>query len=132
YVSEMLRLEDCGDAIGQSACGGVGCKVSVESTHCSFWCRDCQVLCLYCLDCICINHSSKPFHHAWNGTHFERVPLKTLGLHIQLGHTNTSVCLHPENAFNNNFIIIDSDGIHKVSLIYCDCLQCPPKTVQLL
>ncbi|KAF8797648.1 hypothetical protein BYT27DRAFT_7228903 [Phlegmacium glaucopus] len=99
-----------------------------------FWCRDCQDLRLYCLDCICIYHPSKPFHHiqAWNGIHFKRVSLKTLGLRIQLGHADGSSCPHPNNTFNNDFTIIDSDGIHKVSLNYCSCPQSPLKPVQLL
>ncbi|KAF8814361.1 hypothetical protein BYT27DRAFT_7219865 [Phlegmacium glaucopus] len=134
YVSELLRLEGRGDVAGQSTCAGAGCEASVESTHRSFRCRDCQDLCLYCLDCICIYHASKPFHRiqAWNGIHFERVSLKTLGLHIQLGHADGSNCPHPDNAFNNDFTIIDSDGIHEVSLDYCSCPQSPPKPVQLL
>lgn len=60
------------------------------------------------------------------------MPLKTLGLRIQLGHADGSICPHPDNAFNNDFTIIDSDGIHEVSLNYCSCPQSPPKPVQLL
>lgn len=49
-----------------------------------------------------------------------------------MGHVDGSKCPHPDNAFNNDFTVIDSDGIHEVSLNYCSCPQSPPKLVQLL
>jgi hypothetical protein len=42
------------------------------------------------------------------------------------------VCPNPENAFNNDFTVIDSDGIHPVSLDYCGCQLATSKTTQLL
>jgi hypothetical protein len=58
--------------------------------------------------------------------------LKKLGLRIQLGHPDGLPCLLPCTAFNNDFTIIDSDGIHDVALDYCGCHHALPKTIQLL
>jgi CxC2 like cysteine cluster associated with KDZ transposases len=49
-----------------------------------------------------------------------------------LGHTDGLSCLLPCQAFNNDFTIIDSDGIHEVALDYCGCHLALPKTIQLL
>ena len=57
--------------------------------------------------------------------------LKSLGLRFQLGHLN-GVCSLPQPAFNNNFVVIHTDGIHEVAIDYCGCQQSIPKTVQLL
>jgi hypothetical protein len=48
-----------------------------------------------------------------------------------LGHTD-GPCLLPCQAFNDDFTIIDSDGIHEVALDYCGCQLALPKTIQLL
>lgn len=57
--------------------------------------------------------------------------LKSLGLRIQLGHLN-GVCSLPQPAFNDDFVVIDMNGIHRVAIDYCGCQQLLPKTVQLL
>jgi len=57
--------------------------------------------------------------------------LKSLGLRLQLDHLN-GVCSLPQPSFNNNFVVIDIDGIHQVAIDYCGCQQSLPKTVQLL
>jgi hypothetical protein len=46
--------------------------------------------------------------------------LKALGLRIQLGHPDRTECPNPENAFNDDFTVIDSDGIPPLNgtLIY--------------
>jgi hypothetical protein len=67
----------------------------------------------------------------WNGLFFEKATLKSLGLRIQLGHAG-GVCSLPQPAYNDDFVVIDADGIHEVGLNYCGCQQSPPKTVQLL
>lgn len=57
--------------------------------------------------------------------------LKSLGLRLQLGHLN-GVCSLPQPSFNNDFVVIDIDGIHQVAIDYCGCQQSLPKTIQLL
>ncbi|KAJ7471579.1 hypothetical protein B0H11DRAFT_2237131 [Mycena galericulata] len=47
------------------------------------------------------------------------VTLKTAGLRIQLGHPLYAVC--PTPIPDNNFVILDADGLHEVALDYCGC-----------
>ncbi|KAF9471168.1 hypothetical protein BDN70DRAFT_939144 [Pholiota conissans] len=51
---------------------------------------------------------------------------------MQLGHPTTGKCPVPVPAFNDSFVIIDSDGIHEVALDFCGCGQSISKVVQLL
>ncbi len=57
--------------------------------------------------------------------------LKSLGLRHQLGHLD-GVCRLPQPAFNDDFVVIDIDGIHEVAIDYCGCQQSLAKVVQLL
>jgi len=68
----------------------------------------------------------------WNGNYFERITLKSLGLHIQLGHRIGDTCCNPHCAFNDDFIIIDSTGIHEVGLDFCACGTMQTHVKQLL
>lgn len=58
--------------------------------------------------------------------------LKTLGLRIQLGHALGEQCLNPAHMFNNDFVVIDVDGIHHVSLDFCGCHTAVRRDIQLL
>jgi len=40
--------------------------------------------------------------------------------------------LQAQPAFNDDFVVIDIDGIHEVAIDYCGCQQSLAKTVQLL
>ena len=65
--------------------------------------------------------------------YFTTTSLKKLGLQIQLSHWFWGKCLNPERCTNDDFIIIDMHGIHKVGIDFCSCGksdQC--HTVQLL
>jgi hypothetical protein len=69
----------------------------------------------------------------WNGLFFERKSLKSLGLRVQLGHPIGTLCPFPVASYNNDFTVIDSDGIHQISLYFCGCRALSlPHTVQLL
>ncbi|KAG1740437.1 uncharacterized protein EDB91DRAFT_1237277 [Suillus paluster] len=68
----------------------------------------------------------------WNGNYFEQISLKTMGLRIQLGHPTGQRCLTPCRAFNDDFIIVNSHGIHEVSLDFCDCTTAESHFQQLL
>lgn len=68
----------------------------------------------------------------WNGQYFEQISLKTLGLRIQLGHTTGQACLNPRRAFNDDFVVIDTHGIHEVSLDFCNCATAESHVQQLL
>ncbi|KJA17059.1 hypothetical protein HYPSUDRAFT_70954 [Hypholoma sublateritium FD-334 SS-4] len=89
---------------------------------------------MYCQACILSRHKFLSYHRIaqWNGSFFDRVTLKELGLKIQLGHPAGDECRSPKQVFNDDFTVIHSNGIHSVSLQYCDCQQSLRPTVQLL
>lgn len=68
----------------------------------------------------------------WNNIFFEFITLKSLGLHIQLGHNIGCTCDNPTPAFGDDFTVINSFGIHPVGLNYCGCETAQAKTTQLL
>lgn len=57
----------------------------------------------------------------WDGTCFCKTSLKTIGLRIQLGHPTGEFCPSPNPTWNNDFIVLDVDGLHSVSMDYCGC-----------
>ncbi|KAG1867715.1 hypothetical protein F4604DRAFT_1881617 [Suillus subluteus] len=78
-------------------------------------CLDCLGSELYCLACILLTHAHHPLHQLekWNGNYFERMSLKILGLCVQLCHTTGQRCLNPRRLFNDDFVVVDSHGIHE-------------------
>lgn len=56
----------------------------------------------------------------WAGTYFKRSSLQAAGLRIQLGHTLGQYCTM-RSAARNDFVVIHSNGIHKVSVDFCGC-----------
>jgi hypothetical protein len=73
----------------------------------------------------------------WNGGFFERKGLKELGLRIQLGHGKPGNgqrgrCVLPKRAVDDDFVVIDTHGIHEVGLDFCNCSTAQPHDIQLL
>lgn len=68
----------------------------------------------------------------WNGSFFEGTSFKLLGLRVQLGHSLGDACPHPSPATDDDFVVIDADGVHNVALNYCGCQKAAPQFVQLL
>jgi hypothetical protein len=60
------------------------------------------------------------------------VSLKDLGLRVQLGHPIGECCLLPERAFNDDFTLIDTNGIHAIGLDFCGCEKAQTRAKQLL
>ena len=58
--------------------------------------------------------------------------LKALGLRIQLGHRNSTICILPIPAFNDDFVVLDDHGVHKVNLDFCGCSHAQPHNTQIL
>ncbi|KAJ8579289.1 hypothetical protein M405DRAFT_722223, partial [Rhizopogon salebrosus TDB-379] len=58
--------------------------------------------------------------------------LKSLGLRIQLGHAVGEICCNACPAYNDDFVIIDNNGIHEVGLNFCGCGTAQTRTNQLL
>jgi hypothetical protein len=68
----------------------------------------------------------------WDGTSFQRLTLKSLGVRIQLGHALGDPCPNPAPASGDDFVIVTSRTIDEVGLDYCDCSQAKAKPIQLL
>ena len=81
--------------------------------------------------CITQSSDSAPSQH-WNNKFFEHVTLKSLGLCIQLGHCPGATCINPKQSSNDDFVLIDCNGIHEVALDYCACEGAKSAEVQLL
>lgn len=68
----------------------------------------------------------------WNGEYFESLTLRDLGLRVQLGHNIGKSCLLLSHAFNDNFVLIDTLGIHPVAVDFCGCSKAQSHTKQIL
>lgn len=66
----------------------------------------------------------------WNGFFFEKAPLCTLGLRIQLGHDGGG-CFFPVPG-PQHFHVFDLSGVHQVNVDFCGCQLELDKRVQLL
>lgn len=69
---------------------------------------------------------------SWNGSYFADTTLKVLGLRVQLNHPPGESCTNPVPAFNNDFLVIHTNGIHGISLDFCNCQRARSHTIQLL
>ncbi|KAK0481025.1 hypothetical protein EDD18DRAFT_1085717 [Armillaria luteobubalina] len=129
YVAESLRREGCGDAMSQDHCSGPSCE-EMDHCFCCVTCRDGRLFCLVCivsLHVACLTHIIQ----CWNSDYFDKVPLHELGMRYQVAHLAGEVCLHPWPAFSNHFTIIDTNGIHDVTIDFCSCMWKHPFAMQL-
>ncbi|KAG2345649.1 hypothetical protein BDR05DRAFT_1013616 [Suillus weaverae] len=97
-------------------------------------CQDCLDSQLYCCTCIVKNHVRLPTHiiQEWNSYFFQHISLKNMGLCVQLGHTLSDWCILPQRAFNDDFVLIDTNGIHEIGLDFCGCKISQTHTKQIL
>ncbi|KAG2738757.1 hypothetical protein P692DRAFT_20757584, partial [Suillus brevipes Sb2] len=127
FLDELIRLEGRGsDTRDTCFCG------SNESPL--YRCRDCHGAELVCCQCVLHTHRWQLFHRIeyWNGSFFQKTSLKSLGLRIQLGHHIGIRCNNPIPASNNDFVVIDVNGVHAVGLDFCGCEIAQPHVTQLL
>ncbi|TFK59339.1 hypothetical protein BDN72DRAFT_873055 [Pluteus cervinus] len=68
----------------------------------------------------------------WNGSFFEHSSLKALGLRFQLGHPIGETCPKPITPYNDDFVVIHTNGVHEVGVNFCKCFNAPERFVQLL
>ncbi|KAF6743217.1 hypothetical protein DFP72DRAFT_1080520 [Ephemerocybe angulata] len=130
YLREMLRLEGRGDFINAQHCWN--CKTPGAMPE--YRCRTCFGDDLVCGSCVVQLHSRMPFHfiERWTGSRFDKTTLKHLGLRIQLGHLPGEACYNPKPSHNDDFVVLDSTGIHEVGLSFCECELAAARPVQLL
>ncbi|KAG1907608.1 uncharacterized protein F5891DRAFT_1124516 [Suillus fuscotomentosus] len=129
YLLEELRLEGCGTlAMTPCSCSDIDNDIQERL----YRCEDCygpDILCKYC----CLSrHAHHPLHiiKKWNGTYFERTALADIGLRVQLGHEGMP-CLCPQRG-HNSFVVIHTNGIHRVNIDFCGCHQQVSHRQQLL
>ncbi|KAE9391870.1 hypothetical protein BT96DRAFT_1000928 [Gymnopus androsaceus JB14] len=95
---------------GHSSAHGIctHCKDSEVQRLAEYTCKDCFSQKLVCATCCVRNHSEKPLDtiKKWNGKFFEDSSLQELGLHLQLGHPNSTSCPYPEPG-PDRFTLID-------------------------
>ncbi|KAJ7036393.1 hypothetical protein C8F04DRAFT_1257957 [Mycena alexandri] len=82
-------------------------------------CLDCLGSDYLCDSCMLRSHGHIPLHQIlkrWENGGFARVDLKSIGMHILLGHPG---CL--ARVTEPHFIILDTDKPHDVAIDFCDC-----------
>ncbi|KAG0700258.1 hypothetical protein DFH29DRAFT_807820, partial [Suillus ampliporus] len=126
FLLEFVRLEGHGD-FAQATC-------FCGEANPVFQCEDCHGTDLMCHTCTVCVHERQPLHRmeCWNGTSFQVTTLKALGVHFQLGHPIGIRCINPKSASNNDFVILDCNGVHEVRLDFCGCESAQPHITQLL
>ncbi|KIJ50997.1 hypothetical protein M422DRAFT_44213 [Sphaerobolus stellatus SS14] len=110
FLEEFLRHEGRGDHM-QSKCPNCPARNAAEGLYC---CEDCAGGHLCCQGCVLKGHACLPFHRimVWTAdSFFRKITLKSLGLHIQLGHSPGEPCLRP-HAADKDFCVIDTLSIH--------------------
>ncbi|KAG2040473.1 hypothetical protein BDR03DRAFT_830696, partial [Suillus americanus] len=97
-------------------------------------CKDCHGTDLMCHTCTLCVHERQPLHRmeCWNTYSFQVTTLKALGFHFQLGHPIGIRCINPKSASNNDFVVLDCNGVHEVGLDFCGCESAQPHITQLL
>ncbi|KAJ7096966.1 hypothetical protein C8R44DRAFT_586248, partial [Mycena epipterygia] len=131
FLAELLRLEGRGDHWEYPMCAVC---TKLPGDHRCVHCLDGGQL--LCATCMVDAHRHLPFHQIqhWTGSTFIRKTLKEMGLRIQLGHWYGPErrCALPVPASGDDFMIVDTQGVHKVGLDYCGCGTGGLPTVQLL
>ncbi|KAG1722947.1 hypothetical protein EDB19DRAFT_1916378 [Suillus lakei] len=124
FLREFIQLEGCRDAMLYQTCQGLPGYLNEAVIRC----RDCEGLQLYCQGCTVVQHIAMPLHvmEIWMGTHFQHISLRNLG------HPPGVICCNPAPAFNDNFIVLEINGIHSVALNFCNCTTVQTHNIQLL
>ncbi|KIL60543.1 hypothetical protein M378DRAFT_83626, partial [Amanita muscaria Koide BX008] len=125
FLQELLRHEGRGSMVSCHGC---------QMDSATYRCMDCLRNDLYCKACIVTSHNTAPFHkiQEWTGHCFSRTSLRALGMQIQLNHPYGQQCYNPIRSYNDDFTVIDLNGIHTVAVDYCNCHLTLPRAVQLL
>ncbi|KAJ7594166.1 hypothetical protein C8J56DRAFT_1043935 [Mycena floridula] len=119
YMAVLVSME-ASEHIGKPCSH---CPGDVEPGVALFRCaRDCFEREPVCQQCCVFEHAQLPLHwvERWNGLFFERVSLRELGLRVQLGHGGNIGCPQRKQE-PQKFTVIDSSGIHTVSVDFCQC-----------
>ncbi|KAF9508430.1 hypothetical protein BS47DRAFT_1302875, partial [Hydnum rufescens UP504] len=105
------------------------CDTNVQAIY---RCQQCFNGGLLCQNCCVNRHFHLPLHQieTWDSGCFEHMTLFELGLVVQPGHGNHP-CPNPKKGMSS-FTVIHINGLHKVSIYFCDCSTAPHTRIQLL
>ncbi|KAH9899133.1 hypothetical protein C8Q73DRAFT_639748 [Cubamyces lactineus] len=121
YLHELLRNEGRGDHTYLQCPTCVTNSLPTVAGPAKIRCKECAPR-LLCEACTISRHVDNPWHRMerWTGHAFEGISLADLGLVIQLGHADRSVCSNPRPA-RADFCVIDVSGQHRANVLFCGC-----------
>ncbi|KAJ7429980.1 hypothetical protein B0H11DRAFT_1765938 [Mycena galericulata] len=122
FLDETVRRQGLGDAMRSPRCALCSEAVGSDSLPRFFRCVDCGEF-LQCQRCCITRHQLTPLHllEEWTGDFWTSVTLRDIGLVYQLGHEGRR-CIAPAPAVRS-MVVLDTNGIHRVSYRYCACDQ---------
>ncbi|KAJ7022255.1 hypothetical protein C8F04DRAFT_884111, partial [Mycena alexandri] len=95
-------------------------------------CLDCFQAQFLCAPCMFTTHEwgvTRVTPRWWNNQEFVKTGLQAIGMRIKLGH-HGGEC--PTSVGDEDFHIVDSAGVHKVSVDFCGCPGARSRGDQLL
>ncbi|RDX42700.1 hypothetical protein OH76DRAFT_1362279 [Lentinus brumalis] len=129
YLDEVLRLEGRAWARTTSQCPRCGKAAP------SYRCAECTGGDIFCQECVVQIHAHLPLHRIqrWDGTFFNNVTLRDLGLFVRPAHLDGSSCLtcRPGLEGLTPITIIHANGLHVVNLQFCSCVEEERRTLFL-
>ncbi|KAJ7872518.1 hypothetical protein B0H14DRAFT_3083632 [Mycena olivaceomarginata] len=117
----MLRRDGLIWPSGAEFC--YSCHKPLDSKQFLFRCKNCFGDQLLCADCMVATHGTNPLHRIerWDSGCFVPSSLCALGLRVQLGHPPGECCSEPLALHSSHFVVLHTNGIHKVAVDTCDC-----------
>lgn len=96
-----------------------------------FRCTECSQHAPCCAACFTSSHRNLPFHRVetWTGSYFARHSLYAMGFELFLGHGG-SRC--PNASKSTTMTVVHTNGIHKLSIVFCACAPLTKRPLQLL
>lgn len=109
-----IEADDC---LGEQCLCGNGDRL--------YRCMDCFQSATKCSSCFISDHVQMPFHwvEKWNGEYFERMDISQIGHTISLGHEGAPCPSSQLDTSAVNFIIVDTNGVHKTHVSFCNCVN---------
>ncbi|KAL0566206.1 hypothetical protein V5O48_015811 [Marasmius crinis-equi] len=130
YLDELIRGDGRGDFAFEDCLDCVARKGEVQKAV--YRCKDCFQRDLKCKECCLRRHRLDPLHRMqrWTKGLFEDETLQKMGLVIRLNHT-AHPCPSPEKS-HQKLQILDVNGIHNVTVEFCNCERRVEPYLQLL
>ncbi|KZV60542.1 hypothetical protein PENSPDRAFT_593936, partial [Peniophora sp. CONT] len=125
YMRALLRLDGRPGAVVRREIRGCACRTCPNPRsparlyRCTSGCRSCT---WWCKHCILEAHADRPLDRVemWVYGQWQATTLKQIGQVVQFGHWDGSRCSLTRR-HNEGFIVIDSNGIHEISVKFCGC-----------